>query len=69
MPHSVEEALKIDEQTGTTFWRDAIRKELKNVGIAFEFMEDGKPPPGHKEIECLVIFDNESDLARKASHD
>ncbi len=66
LPHSVKEALRIDKETGTTFWADAIRKELKNVGIAFEFMEDGKPPPGHKQIHCHMIFDIKADLTRKA---
>jgi hypothetical protein len=35
-PHSVEEALAIDKRTGTTFWREAIEKEMKNVLMAFE---------------------------------
>mmetsp|Transcript_34844 Transcript_34844/g.53428 ORF Transcript_34844/g.53428 Transcript_34844/m.53428 type:complete len:92 (-) Transcript_34844:1672-1947(-) len=30
LPHFVEEALKIDEETGTTFRQDAILKEMKN---------------------------------------
>ena len=29
LPHSVEEALRIDQKTGTTFWKDAIKKELR----------------------------------------
>ena len=35
--HSVEEALKLDEESGTDFWRKAIEKEMKNVMPAFEF--------------------------------
>ena len=66
LPHSVKEALAIDRNTGTTFWADAIRKEMKNVEVAFEFQENGKPPPGHKEIKCHMIFDIKSDLTRKA---
>jgi hypothetical protein len=31
----VEEALAVDETTNTTFWHDAIKKEMKNVMIAF----------------------------------
>jgi hypothetical protein len=37
LPHSVEEALKLDEESGTDFWRKAIEKEMKNVMPAFEF--------------------------------
>ena len=66
LPHSVKEALEIDKATNTTFWYDAIQKELKNVNIAFEFMEDGKPPPGHKKIHVHMVFDIKSDLTRKA---
>jgi hypothetical protein len=28
LPHSVEEALQIDEETGTDFWGKAINKEM-----------------------------------------
>jgi len=66
LPHSVAEALAIDARTGTTFWADAIAKEMKNVGVAFEFMEDGKLPVGHKEIKCHMVFDIKRDLTRKA---
>ena len=66
LPHSVKEALAIDARTGTTFWRDAIEKEMANVMIAFEFDDDDKVPPGHKKIECHMIFDIKSSLQRKA---
>ena len=45
-PHSVEEALRIDEETGTDFWRMAINKEMKNVMPAFEFHDDDKMSVG-----------------------
>jgi hypothetical protein len=32
LPHSIEEALKIDEETGTNFWRHAINKESRLLG-------------------------------------
>ena len=40
LPHSVEEALKIDQATNTTFWKDAIEKELRVVKVAWETRED-----------------------------
>jgi hypothetical protein len=43
VPKTVEEALQIDEETGTTFWFDAIRKEMEKVKVAFEFCEDWTP--------------------------
>ena len=66
LPHSVKEALEIDRKTGTTFWADAIAKEMKNVMVAFEFPEDGIVPPGFKEIQCHMVFDIKSSLQRKA---
>jgi hypothetical protein len=55
---TVEEAYAIDEATGTTFWRDAIAKEMKNVHVAFNVLTDGAaPPPDHQYICCQMIFD------------
>jgi hypothetical protein len=41
VPKTVEEALAIDKATNTTFWYDAIQKEMKNNRLAFKFLEDG----------------------------
>ena len=57
LPHSVEEALRIDEETGTGFWRMAIEKEMKNVMPAFELRDDDKMPVGNKKIQCHMVFD------------
>jgi hypothetical protein len=62
----VEEALKLDELSKTIFWRDAIAKEMKNVMLAFEFIDDDKPSIGYKKIPCHMIFGTKSDLTRKA---
>ena len=43
LPHSVQEALQIDKETGTDFWWKAIQKEMKKVMVAFEF-DDGLTP-------------------------
>ena len=67
IPKTVERALEIDKETGTTFWRDAIEKEMKTVMVAFEFLEDGQPVPvGHRFIRCHMVFDVKSTLQRKA---
>jgi hypothetical protein len=73
----VEEALQIDELTGTTFWFDAIKKEMEKVKVAFEFCEDWTPEQirqglarknfvGYQEISCHMVFDVKMDLTRKA---
>ncbi|MEM7375832.1 MAG: hypothetical protein AAF587_45000, partial [Bacteroidota bacterium] len=40
LPHSVEEALQIDKDTGTNFWGKAIEKERQKVKVAWEARED-----------------------------
>jgi hypothetical protein len=67
LPHSVEEALRIDEETGTEFWRKAIEKEMRNVIPAFEFRDDDKMPIGYECIRFHMVFDIKiGDLTRKA---
>ena len=62
----VKEALDINQQMGTDFWRKAIEKEMKNVMPAFQFTEDGKIPIGYKHIDCHMVFDIKMDLTQKA---
>eukprot|EP00804_Cyclotella_cryptica_P001676 CCRYP_009051-RA/>CCRYP_009051-RA protein AED:0.08 eAED:0.08 QI:0/0/0/1/0.5/0.6/5/0/841 len=58
LPKTVEEAYVIDRATGTTFWHDAIEKEMKNVRVAFDVLADGVAPPAdHQFIRCHMIFD------------
>jgi hypothetical protein len=45
LPKTVKRALEIDEETGTTYWCDAIRKEMKTVFPAFEFLDEGAVKP------------------------
>ena len=67
MPKTMECALQIDDETGTTFWHDAICKEMKAVSKAFEFLDEGPPNPlGHTEILCHMVFDVKPDFTRKA---
>ena len=67
MPRNVEEALEIDKETSTSFWRLAIEKEILNVKQAFEFQLDDKPvPAGYKWILLQMIFDVKIDFTRKA---
>ena len=54
-----------DAESKTTFWTDAINKEMANVRVAFEVlagftpesMHSGKVRPGCKEIRCFMNFD------------
>jgi hypothetical protein len=64
----VEEALSIDKASNTTFWRDAIAKEMKNVSIVFDILEgDRKVPIGFQFVKCHFVFDIKlGTLIRKA---
>ena len=52
---------------GTDIWQKAIEKEMKNVQVAFQFLDDNIVPPGYKHITCHMVFDIKSDLTHKAS--
>ena len=43
LPHSVEEALKMDEEMGTDFWRHALKKEMAKVKVAWAVKEGHSP--------------------------
>jgi hypothetical protein len=67
LPKTVAEALALDKEEGNTLWYDAIQKEMKNVQIAFKFLErDEKAPVRYKEIPCHIIFDVKMDFTQKA---
>ena len=76
LPKTVEEALRIDKETGTTFWADAIKKEMDKVKVAWNAHEEHTPEEvrtgkvsrfiGFQEISCHIIFDVKMDFTRKA---
>jgi len=68
MPKTIERVLQIDEETGATFWRDAIRKEMANNAKAFKILApDASTPVGHTFIKCHMVFDiKQGTLQRKA---
>ena len=57
VPKSVKQALEIDRKTGTTYWRDAIQKEMNTVLIAFDILEEGaeEPKAGRKFMTCHMM--------------
>ena len=47
LPTSVDEAKRLDEKNGNTLWIDAINKEIENLKVTFDILEDrAKPPVG-----------------------
>jgi hypothetical protein len=43
LPHSVEETLEIDRQTGTDHWQRALNKEMSKVKVAWNACDDITP--------------------------
>jgi hypothetical protein len=67
IPRTIEEALRIDKEMNTTYWADAIEKEMRNNRIAFQFLEPNeKVPPGYTFIRCHMNFKVKMDFTRKA---
>ncbi len=67
IPRDVAHAHEIDRRNGNTFWRDAIAKEMYNVGVAFEILGEGKKaPPGWTPATGHLVFDVKMDFTRKA---
>ncbi len=66
LPKTVAEALAIDDQTGTDFWRKAFGKEMDKVKVAWTAANGVLPEKaqtgmessmiGYQEIRCHVIF-------------
>ena len=68
------EAIKIDESTGTDYWKKAINKELRRVRSAWGARDDlsvedcraARALIGHMEIKCHMVFNFKMDFTRKA---
>ena len=72
VPKSVEEAYRIDRETGTDFWERAIQKEMARIKEAMKLfdgtLDDAKTHlVGYQMIRCHMIFDVKMEgLTRKA---
>lgn len=67
VPTSVAHAMRLDAESGTTYWKDALGKEMWNVGGAIEILDEGQQaPPGWSKSSGHLIFDVKMDFTRKA---
>ena len=55
MPKAVEEALAIDEETGTDFWRKALGKEMATVKVAWKSADGASPAQARTGKEPSMI--------------
>jgi hypothetical protein len=50
--------VKLDKENYNILWQDAVRKDMKNIIIAFEILNgEESVPPTYQEILCHMIFD------------
>ena len=48
-------------------WRDALKKEMYNVGVAFEILDEGAHAPyAWKRVTGHLVWDVKMDFTRKA---
>jgi hypothetical protein len=67
IPTSVENAMEIDRSNNNTFWKNALAKEMTEVGVAFEVLEeDMKAPIGWSKVTGHLVWDVKMDFTRKA---
>jgi hypothetical protein len=67
IPTSVKHAFEIDKRNGNTWWRDALAKEITEVGVAFEVLEEGAQAPiGWRKVTGHLVWDVKMDFTRKA---
>jgi hypothetical protein len=68
VPKNWDDCVRLDIENNNTIWQDAVRKEMKNVRIAFKILNGEESiPPTYQEIRCNMIFDVKmEDFRRKA---
>jgi hypothetical protein len=67
MPLNIDHANRLDRENGNSLWRDALAKEMTEVGIAFEVLPDGQAaPPTWKKVTGHLVWDVKMDFTRKA---
>ena len=67
VPSTVEEAYALDQKNKNPYWSDAIKKEMRNVVVAFNILDSGeKAPIGYSKLGVHMVFDVKLDLTRKA---
>ena len=67
IPRSVKEARELDAENKNTLWEDAISKELTDVSVAFDFLDESQEiPNGFEYMPTRIIFDVKMDFTRKA---
>ena len=64
---SMDHTKRIDASNGDRFWQDTIDKEMDNVVVVFEILDEVKPAPvGWTEASGSLVFDVKMDFTRNS---
>ena len=67
IPRDAEHVHEIDARNGNTLWRDALKKEMYNVRVAFEILDEGvHAPHGWKQVTRHLVWDVKMGFTRKS---
>ena len=67
LPKSIKHSELLDRNSKSSLWSDALTKEMFNVGVAFEILEDSQNiPVGWNKATGHLIWDVKIDGTRKA---
>ena len=66
IPRSIKESFALDAKNGNTFWRDALKKEMTNLKVAFDILEKNQElPEGFTKASGHLVWDVRMTLERK----
>ena len=67
IPSTLDKAKQLDRDNGDSFWSRAVDKEMANVKVAFEILQNEQPVPiGWSKSSGHLVFDVKMDFTRKA---
>ena len=67
LPSSIDNAKQLDRKNYNNLWFDALAKEMYNVGVAFEVLDEGNgAPPGWHKVTGHLCWDVKLNFERKA---
>ena len=57
IPRTIAEVIRFDKENDNKFWTNSIKKEMLNVQVAFDILEDGEQvPQGYESLTVHMIF-------------
>jgi hypothetical protein len=65
VPNAIAKARQLDKK-GDSYWEKLVEKEMKNVCIAFDILDNEQNlPVGYLQIPCRLLFDIKLNFTRK----